>query len=86
MTPQTLYTLDDLHSKLKQKFIDENKSKGEAVVQNIMVDNIPHIAVGIVGTKKSIALCGVVDAPDNDESVANAFILADAWNKIYNKP
>lgn len=44
------------------------------------------ISVGIVGTTKAIAICGLVGEDDEAESEANAIRSATEWNKSENLP
>jgi len=57
-------------------------SDGEATIEPAMkINGIPHICVGILGTNKVIAICGVSGATDEKESLANAYLIASNWNK-----
>ena len=54
---------------------------GEATVDcSMSIRGVSHIAVGILGTKKCIAICGLTGAPDEEESFANAVRIATDWN------
>jgi hypothetical protein len=59
-------------------------SQGDATIDPAMsiqkYGNMDHIVVGILGTNKVIAICGESGAPDEDESIANATLLAYLWN------
>lgn len=58
-------------------------TEGEATVERAMtIRGIPHVCVGILGTKKVIAICGVAGADDEAESFANAVKLAQGWNLV----
>ena len=59
------------------------RTKGEAVVSSAFMSEIegcPQIAVTIKGTATCIAICGSVGADDEEESRANAQLIAHAWN------
>lgn len=55
-------------------------SQGEAIAASISVHGRQSIAVGIVGTKKCIAVCGYAGDEDEGESWANAKRIASDWN------
>jgi len=60
-----------------------NNSKctsGEATVARINVLGEETISVGIIGTKKVIAICGIVGGHDEAEAESNAVRIATAWN------
>lgn len=59
-------------------------TKGEATVARISVFGRQTISVGILGTKKTIAICGFVGEPDEAESEANAIRIAADWNRSEN--
>ena len=59
-----------------------NCTKGEAVVSPSMkIGGISYVCVGIVGTNKVIAICGLTGANDEPESLANAHRITKDWNK-----
>jgi hypothetical protein len=59
----------------------EQCTQGEAVVRTDMpFKGVNYVAVGIVGTKKAIATCGLSDSEDREESIANANLIAAVWN------
>jgi hypothetical protein len=60
--------------------MSDKTTKGEATVDRKKIGNRDYIAVGILGTNKIIALCGYADAPDAEESEANAIRIASSWN------
>lgn len=39
------------------------------------------VVVGIIGSKKVLAICGYSGAPDEKESIANAIRIATNWNE-----
>lgn len=63
-----------------------NRSDGEATVAEIGYEGRVAIAVGILKTKKIIAICGYMDSNSEDieESRANAVIIAAQWN-LFNR-
>lgn len=63
------------------EYPESDCSKGEAVATILSVDGRQTIGVGIVGTRKCIAICGYPGEPDEAESLANAQRIADDWNR-----
>jgi hypothetical protein len=61
--------------------IHEKCSQGEATVAFTNVNGQKVVAVGILNEKKVLAVCGLADAPDQEESVANALVIASLWNQ-----
>ena len=66
------------------------RTEGEATVmintfKNHLNVDTKMICVGIVGTKKCIALCGEAEAEDGEESLHNAIHIAQLWNESNNK-
>jgi len=58
-----------------------NVTKGEATVHFEMpIEGVNHVAVGILGTNKCIAICGISGAEDFEESKSNAVKIASLWN------
>lgn len=45
------------------------------------VNGIPYVAVGIQGSRKAVALCGLTNAEDFQESLDNARRIATEWNR-----
>ena len=51
---------------------------GKLVVDNNMpILGIPHIVVGVGGTKKALAVCGKTGAADHEESLMNANTISN---------
>ena len=60
-------------------------TKGEATIHPAMPMPIfagrKCVVVGIIGSKKVIAICGDTGAADEKESIANAIRIATDWNE-----
>ena len=57
-------------------------TNGEATVHfDMPINGIKSITVGILETKKCIAICGRTNADDFEESRANAIRIAALWNR-----
>ena len=60
----------------------KNCTDGEATIEPEMnIKGVLHVCVGILGTNKVIAICGLSGADDEKESLANAYRIASSWNK-----
>ena len=56
-------------------------TKGEATVATNTINGKPFVCVGILGTRKIVAICGEAGVADEDESTANAVRIATDWNR-----